>query len=223
MIDSLVTILGIDSLPNSIDPVIRTQLIDQFLLTADYKKQDIPHFCAIGGGSGSGKSYFYDTMKAKGLLPLNSVLYDPDLVMLLIPQYQEEALQDPAQAFKRWELPSRQLANELLLHALIARHNITYLRSFALPDSLTVTRYAKSMGYTVDIHLLRCTQEIAISRVQKREQVTKRHIPIETVIQRHEAVTQLLPDIKEVADNYFIYENNTDGFEPILKECSPGQ
>lgn len=222
MMEHLIKLLRVKSLPKIKDQLIRKKLTDQFLLSAKYKKQAVPHLFAIGGGSGSGKSFFYESMKEKGLLPVDSVIHDPDLVMQSIPQYQEEANINPVKAFERWELPALQLANEILLNALISRYNIIYMRSFALPDSLTFIRYAKTVGYKIDIHILTCKHDIAISRVQERERVFKRHLPIETVIQRHEAVSRLLPDIKEVSDNYFIYENNYDGLEPMLKEFSYG-
>jgi predicted ABC-type ATPase len=220
MIEHLTSLLMMESLPKIEDPLIRKKLTDQFLLTARYKKQAVPHLFAIGGGSGSGKSFFYENMKAKGLLPVDSVIHDPDLVMQSIPQYQEDANINSVKAFERWELPALQLANEILLKALIAKYNIIYMRSFALSDSLKFTRYAKTAGYKIDIHILTCNHDIAISRVQERDRVSKRHLPIETVVQRHEAVSRLLPDIKNVSDNYFIYENNYDGLEPILKEFS---
>ena len=44
-----------------------------------------PRLIAIGGGPGSGKSFFYEVMKQKGQLPDGFVMHDPDLVMESIP------------------------------------------------------------------------------------------------------------------------------------------
>ncbi len=216
MIEHLRSLLSLDSLPEVEDQFLREKITDQFLMTANEKKQAEPKLFAIGGGPGSGKSFLYEHLKIKGQLPIDAVLHDPDLVMQAIPQYREDAHINPVKAFECWELPARQLANEILLKAFIARYNIIYIRSFATSDSLQFVRYTKMLGYKIDTHILTCDQEVAISRAQEREKITKRHLPIEILMQRHEAVSKLLPEIKDVSDRCFFYENN-NALEPILE------
>ncbi len=216
MITILRNILMIDTLPKIEDQYIKKKIIDQFYTDINKKKQEIPKLLAIGGGPASGKSLFYESLKEKGQLPLNSIIHDPDLIMQSIPQYQMEANINPENAFKNWELVALQLANEILFKAIIAKYNIVYMRTFALPDSLSFVQYAKSVGYNINIHILSCNHNIAISRALEREKTNKRHIPVEKLLQRHENVSKLLPDIIEISDNYFFYENNKNGQEPIL-------
>lgn len=213
MIEKLRVLLDLDSLPKIQDQVLRKKLSDQFLLDAE--TQTTPQLFAIGGGPGSGKSYFYEKLKLKNQLPANAVIHDPDLVMQLIPGYQADANIDPVKAFERWELPARQLANEILFQATVARYNIIYIKSFALEESLNLVSFLKKIKYKVDIHMLICHHDIALERVLEREKISKRHIPKELLLQRHEKVLQLLPEIRVVSDNYYCYENNE---EPVLTE-----
>jgi predicted ABC-type ATPase len=212
--------LELDSLPRIEDSRLAKNLTMQFLLPANGQKQNHPQLIGIGGGPGAGKSFLYDLMKAEGTLVLDAVIHDPDVVMQSIPQYRDEASINPVAAFKKWELPARQLANEILLKALLARYNIIYMRTFALPDSLHFVRAAKTCGYQFDAHMVTCDLEIALKRAKEREKITKRHIPLETIAYRHESVLRLIPDIMNIADSYFIYENNHHGSCPLLKNHS---
>jgi predicted ABC-type ATPase len=218
--ESLRNLLKLDSLPAIGDPFLCETITDQFLSTANEIMQPDPRIVAIGGGPGAGKSYFYELLKAKGRVPKESVMSDPDLIMQAIPQYQQAITHHPVKAFEHWELPARQLTNDILLKALMARYHIVYMRSFALPDSLEFIHQAKMLGYKVDIHLLICDVTIAMSRSQEREKMTKRHLPKETLVQRHAAVSRLLSDIKDAADNFYFYENNHNGLDPVLIESS---
>ncbi|KTD60900.1 Zeta toxin [Legionella santicrucis] len=173
---------------------------------------------AIGGGPASGKSYFYELLKRSNRLPEEYILHDPDLVMQSLPEYEIDSQNDLASAFARWEKPALQLANILLRNALLARNNIVYLRTLALPDSLAFLREARSLGYEIETHLLICDKELAISRAIEREQIINRHLSIETLLERHEAVNTLLNDIKNASNQFYLYENNINGAEPILLE-----
>lgn len=176
--------------------------------------KNLPHLICIAGGPGAGKSFLFEKLNSRGEFPHDAVIHDPDLIMEAMPEYQEEAKSNPAQAFAHWELPARQLANEKLMEALNARYTIIYIRSFALPDSLEFIRHARQLGYSITMHILFCDLNVAIRRVQNRQ----RYLPIETVVQRHEAVEEILPELMRISDQYFFYENNTDGSEPVLIE-----
>lgn len=216
----LIKLLHLETLPKLEDASLRKKVTDLFLTINHDQKQTPRRMIAIAGAPGAGKSFFYEQMKTNGQLPPNAFIYDPDLIMEAIPQYLNEAMINPIEAFQHWELPARQLANEILMKAILANSPIVYIRSLALPDSLDLIRYIKTINYQLEIHLLTCDQEIAISRVKKREKITKRHLPTEVLIQRHEAFTKLLPDIIKIADHYYVYENNVDGQLPILKYSS---
>lgn len=213
-------LLELDSLPKVMDSQIARDITIKFLFAANGKKQPFPQLIGIGGGPGAGKSFTYDNMRKEGLLPVDAIIHDPDLVMQSIPQYREDAAINPEEAFKKWELPARQLANYILLKALLSGYNIIYIRSFALSDSLNFVRAAKAFGYKFDVHMITCDLKIALDRAKERESITKRHIPPETLVQRHKAVLELIPEIISISDSYYIYENNKDGASPILANTS---
>lgn len=208
-------LLELDYLPTIAEPAIVEDITTKFLHINNHQAQLVPRLVGIGGGPCAGKNFLYAHMKSIGQLPTAAVLHDPDLVMQAIPQYQEDATQDPSAAFKKWELPARRLANEILLAALYRRLDIIYIRSFALADSLQFVHVAKMFGYQFDAHMIMCNIDVALARARMRENETKRHIPPEVLMQRHEAVLQLLADISDSADNYFLYKNNKDGQLPI--------
>lgn len=201
-------LLELDSLPKIADEPLVAHITRQFLLAAHGKKHRPPQLIAFAGGPGAGKSFLYEAMKSKGQLPPDSVIHDPDLVMQAIPQYLEEARREPVDAFKKWELPARQLANNILMSALLAGYNIIYMRTFALADSLNFVHAAKILGYQVTLHVLTCDLEVALARAKARERQTRRHIPPAVLAQRHQAVLNLIPELIKIADHYFIYENN---------------
>jgi predicted ABC-type ATPase len=100
-----------------------------------------------------------------------------------------------------------------------AEPHIIYMRTFALSDSLNFVRAAIQFGYKFDVNIMTCDINIALDRAKEREKTTKRHVP-ETLIQRHNAVLKLIPDIISIADKYFIYENSNDGSFSTLKNSS---
>lgn len=208
LIRNLRNILELDVLPRLTNQSEIDSISEKFLAPANGRQQVSPRIIAIAGGPASGKNYLYDHMLAKHILPDNAVMHDPDLVMQSIEQYREDALINPAAAFAKWELPARQLAHEILLNAVLARYHIIYIRSFALPDSFNFVHAVKQLGYQIDIHLLQCDINIALTRAAEREKITKRHIPAETLIQRHQKVLQSIPEITSIADNYYQYENS---------------
>jgi len=77
-------LLELDSLPKIIDPQEVDSITAKFLFAANNKRQAFPQLIGIGGGPGAGKSFLYDHMKSKGMLPADSVIHDPDLVMQFI-------------------------------------------------------------------------------------------------------------------------------------------
>lgn len=210
-------ILELDSLPKIDDQQVVKNITAQFLLPAQGQKPNSPQLLGIGGGPCSGKSFLYEHMSAEGKLAAGAVVHDPDLVMQSIPEYREDASKDPIAAFEKWELPARQLANEILLQALLAGYHIIYMRSFAMTESLNFVHAARTFGYGFDAHIVTCDLDVALTRAKERERQTKRHMPPETLIQRHQAVLALIPEIANMADNYFIYENSCDGSPPELK------
>lgn len=212
-------LLAIDSLPKIADEQLVTNISRQFLFAAQGRKQNLPQLIAFAGGPGAGKFFLYEQMKNKGQLPRDAVIHDPDLVMQSIPQYLEEAISDPVAAFEKWELPARQLANDILMKALFAGYNIIYLRTFALADSLNFVQAAKIFGYQFELHLLTCNLDVALARAKKRERQTKRHIPPKILEQRHQEVLNLIADLIKIADSYFIYENSWDRHVPLLKDA----
>lgn len=219
-VNRLRKLLELDSLPKIADQRVAKEITAQFLSAASGKNQASPQLIGIGGGPCAGKSFLYEQMKAAGKLAADAVIHDPDLVMQSIPEYREDAKRNPVAAFGKWELTARQLANEVLLEALLAKYHIIYLRTFALSDSLQFVHAAKECGYRFDAHIVTCDLDVALARAKEREKETKRHIPPETLIQRHEAVLKLIPVITQIADSYFIYENSRDGALPVLKQSS---
>lgn len=215
-VQKLRDLLELDTAENMLDEKTMLTIKKRFLFSSHGKKQEYPVIVGIGGGPGAGKSFLYERMKQEGRLPKHSIVHDPDLVMEAIPQYREDALRNPAEAFKKWELVARQLSNSILLDAMQCRYNIIYVRSFALSDSLNFVRIAKTAGYQFEAHIITCDLNVALTRAKIREGKTQRHIPPETLIQRHEAVLALLPDIAGLSNRFFKYENNSNNTLPTL-------
>ena len=75
----------------------------------------------------------------------------------------------------------------------------------------------KGLGYTLIIHGLHCDWRLAKDRAIKREALEGRHIPVETLKERHESIAPLWPEYFEIADQARLYDSSASDW-PVIAE-----
>ena len=202
--------------PSGYDSQVASQIIDTFLSGAE-KPNARPEILAIGGGVAAGKDYLYDFFVKEGVIPKAAVLNDPDKVLHLLLGFQDDTKKDPAAAFLRWDPVALFIANQLLDRAIAEGFNITYLRTFALPDSLVVMRECcERFKYYLNAHIVTSSIDLAVKRSEIRAREILREVPEKATRTRHKMVSKFFPEIVAVSDTLSLWDNNVDDEKPRL-------
>ncbi|MBN8547907.1 MAG: zeta toxin family protein [Deltaproteobacteria bacterium] len=174
-----------------------------------------PRLFATAGNIAAGKTSLLRFLSAAGQLPAaHAVRHDPDAVMSEISAYRSDTLTQPAAAFRRWEIPARLLADEILVAAVERRCDVVYDRTCALPDTLEMLRELKQREhYEITMYFVWASVEECLERSKRRERTSRRHVPAEVISERAESLRKLFPAYVELADEVFVYEN-FDGSGP---------
>ena len=165
-----------------------------------------PVLIAMAGAPASGKSVFRTQEHYRdNYMPGGAHLHCPDTVMKTMVGFRETANYSPAVAFRMYEMPARELANNLLFQAMERRHNVVYDRSCALDDCFDVFEFAQQNGYIVKMHGMIGRPQYFNKRAIKSEQETKRHIPEENIFECHTGF----------ARNYTAFINGNEKIKPL--------
>lgn len=183
-------------------------------------RTDTPVIYVIAGGIGAGKTSFRKNLLAKGRLPEDAVLHDPDAVMQSLPGYLKmmEETGDAARAFETWEMPARFLAEEILSAAVWSQRDVIYERTCAIETAPDFLKNIKKQGYRIEMHLLHTDLDTALTRARRREDAEGRHTPQSVIRERYAALLRLWPEYRQIADRIALYDNtDTDSpFRPVF-------
>lgn len=192
---------------------------------AGLKPSHTPRCIVIAGGPGAGKSSFYRARKSMVLHNRDALHHSPDDIMLALSGYQAdiESGTDRSleQAFDTWELPARLLSESILECALEHKIDVVYDRSCALPSALEFMAKVKALGYELVIHGLHCDWVVAKERALHRQALEGRHIPIETLKDRHQSILQLWPQYFKISDQAFLYDAMQENWPLIASKQAP--
>lgn len=174
-----------------------------------------PRLFATAGNIAAGKTSLLRFLSAAGKLPAaHAVRHDPDAVMSEIPAYREDTLLQPEAAFRRWEIPARILADEILASAVERRCDIVYDRTCALPDTVEMLQNLKRLEkYEISMYFVWASLPECLQRSKRRAHASRRHVPEEVIVERSESLRTLLPAYLRLADEFLVYENH-DGCGP---------
>jgi predicted ABC-type ATPase len=180
-----------------------------------------PTIFAIAGSPASGKTSFIQEKNKEIFFPKDVFIHDCDAVMTSLAGYQSD-LQSlgPVIAFQNWELPAREIAENLLMEAVKEKKNIVYDRSCALPSSYMFLKdLVENHGYTLIMHVLYVTKENAFFRAEEREKKTGRHIPKDVLLERMIGIRDLWSSYLKLAQLCYLYDSN----EPSLNIIAEGK
>lgn len=164
------------------------------------KSSKFPVFIHMLGIPGAGKSTFYCNNAEK----FQDYLYVSfDDIMMAHPQYQKDIENlGPIDAFNKWELPARIAGYELLFRAISARKNIFFDHGGTPQCHMELLIKLKQIGYTTKMYYISCPVEEAIKRAKEREVLTKRHTPVQLIIDRHKLIENNIETYKEIVDEF---------------------
>ena len=165
-----------------------------------------PVFHAMAGIPGSGKSTFVAQERGRRL-PASAFVMNPDIVMESLSGYRSDVgVLGSAVAFRKWEMPARAFAHQLLDEARERRLNVIQDMACARQENVETLRVFGRAGFRVHVWHVRCPVAVALARVVDRERHTGRHTPPAMVYERDASITRLLDDIRSSADEYTVIE-----------------
>jgi len=177
------------------------------------KAQEKPHLYVIAGANGAGKSTLRNMLFDDKSLPVTALHHDPDNVMTSLTGYIKDT-QDAdhahmlAEAFDKWELPARELSEEILNHAITEQTDIIYERSCGVAGSLEfISEMKEKHGYEIIFYMVFTPLRIAAQRAQTRMKKEGRFTPESIIQERAQALYDQLEDFLELSDKAYLYDN----------------
>ncbi|MCM3093821.1 zeta toxin family protein [Cytobacillus sp. FSL R5-0377] len=191
-----------------------------------------PYGTLIGGGSGSGKSSVIAKLLISGQEEeeeegAGTVLIDCDKIKLQLPEYQsmidsdDEVDVEAAAAYVHDE--SSDIAEKLLQACILSKRNFIYdgtMKNFVKYDA--IIKKLKMSGYSVLAFAVDVPIDVALERIKIRAEAEKRHVNPEIAIESHLRFVQTFLRLKELFDEYTLFDNTGDEVEVIAYKDEDG-
>ncbi len=174
-----------------------------------------PTFYAMAGCPGAGKSTLRKRLLDEHKIPRHSYIHDPDHIMLSLSGYLEDVARFTdtkglEEIFKKWEMPARTIADELVEKALQLNADIIYDRSCALPESLSFLEKIRKKNYNIVMHSITITLGNACQRIMSRAE--ERHVAQSTIKERMEKLNTFWESYSDICNELYLYDNNSAQF-----------
>lgn len=187
------------------DPATARRLAAQFLPSSLVSVKS-PVIHAMAGIPGAGKSVYVDEAIARGDLPQNAFILDPDRIMMAMPEYVDDlTLMGAVTAFRHWEIPARLLAYELADQAAQKRFNIIQDMGSVRRENYDRLAQFKTRGYRLEMTYIYCPVDEALRRLQTR---STRHTAADMVRERASSLNMLLRPYTELVDQFTVLDNS---------------
>ncbi len=180
-----------------------------------------PQLIFTCGVYGSGKSHTlkYLNQHQPNILNCNLDDYlqiDPDSIKLELPEASEFIQQNPTNAGSRLHMESGYLA--LILQYIGFDLGMSMIVDGSMKDASWYLDYIKWIKcqyskYQIGIIKVECDLPTALTRCQRRGQVTGRIIPIESIIETYHEINRVFPQYLPLVDWHLIVDNQ---IQPII-------
>jgi predicted ABC-type ATPase len=94
---------------------------------------------------------------------------------------------------------------------------------FSHPSKVDLVRESQKAGYTVVLHVVLVTEDLAVARVARRARAGGHDVPEHKVRERYRRLWELVAQAAELADSTTIYDNSRLDGPRILANLSGGQ
>ncbi len=166
-----------------------------------------PILIALGGSPGSGKTTFRKTC----LDTKNFHIHDMDEVMVLLPGYQkDQKTLGSKKAFENWWPCAREMAELLVQYAIQSRYCIIYDRTCGAEGSYFDLFHAKEQGYRISLIGFYVDQNIAKTRIFKREQEEGRAMTEMILMEYRSRFSALWPYYLQFVDEAILYQTDLE-------------
>ena len=161
------------------------------------KPQEQPimfHMCGIPA---AGKTTYYNNNKNEYT---EYVFVAFDDVIEHIDEYNKDKRKDSVKAFKKWEMTARIIGYEILRIAVENKYNIFFDHGGLNEGHKFLLENVKKYGYKVKVHVIQCEPRGAFVRGKRRESTTKRHLPLQLIINRFLMLPSQIKNFEKIAD-----------------------
>ncbi|MCR6108728.1 zeta toxin family protein [Salipaludibacillus agaradhaerens] len=170
-----------------------------------------PDAVLLGGGSNAGKSTLAELL----ITDENFVLVDPDNIKPHLPEYEYYQQKEPSLAAQYVHDESSDISAMLLDESINKNLAIVYDGTMKnIQKYERIIKKLKRNQYTVTMIIADISVDKAIERNKVRYEKTGRMVPESDLIESHKAIPYSFTALKDVVDEYYIY--NTSGDQPIL-------
>lgn len=191
------------------------QIIESFLEGEAYSIET-PNTVLLGGGSASGKSTLSKLVLEAFRSENESITrIDADAIKDLIPEYMILKASDPEKAADIVHDESSDISDMLLQKCIEEKRNFLYDGTMKNPQKYeTLIKSLKHNGYKVTAIIVDVPIDVALKRAQIRFEAEGRYVPEEIILESHNHVANTFNQIKELVDEYELYDNT--GEEPYV-------
>lgn len=178
----------------------------QQMFPSELRPSSRPTVYAMAGIPAAGKSTFVLAARDRGDFPKAAFVFNPDIVMMSLPEYQNTVQQEGLEAaFNSWEMPARALSHELFKEATSRRFDIIKDMACAREENFQMLQALKQTGYVIKMFYIAIDAAMAIQRSGAR---STRHTPEALIHERHAALQRLLPRYRLLADEFHTFDNS---------------
>lgn len=191
---------------------LHQKIIEYFLKGVNPDQEnEVTDAVLLGGGSNAGKSFLSKMLLDEG----GFVFIDSDEIKLHIPEYEEYQQTESSAAAQYVHDESSDISAILLEESIHKNLAIVYDGTMKNTQKYeNIINELKRNKYTVTMLIADVSVVKAIERNKVRYEETGRMVPESDLIESHQGIPHSFIALKDLVDEYFIY--NTSGEKPIL-------
>lgn len=180
----------------------------------DLRKLEAPRAVFLVGGCGAGKGTVRELIQKSDSLR-NYAVIDPDAIKEALPEYQAAIKNGNMNAAIDVHERSVKIATSSLVEMIKVRKDFIYdstgRRFWVYEEQMAA---AKSQGMFVELIYVKTKVEICLERALKRETLTGRRVPEDSIRSSNKSAKDAFADLQEFAHRSIKYKNN--GSSPQL-------
>ena len=201
----LKSLLEFSDIPSGLEVEAHVLIQQALSETCVHPEPFLIHLCGIPG---SGKTTFATALYPS--LPAGTYYLGFDRIMESMPAYQRDLAQvGLVAAFTTWELPARIIGYHVLTALIAAGRSVLFDHSASFPRHVPLMTFLRERGYRADMYHLTCSLSTAMTRVEARERLTKRHTPRKYLEDREALLATLIPQYQAVVSTFKTVRTDT--------------
>ncbi|MCI1763625.1 zeta toxin family protein [Heyndrickxia oleronia] len=199
--------------------LLHEDIINEFL-HGDQIDIESPDSFLLGGGSAAGKStigsYFLAQYREE---TGHMTLIDADVIKEHLPEFRQMANENPLEAADYVHEESSDIASKLLMRCIAEKRSFMYDGTMKNLDKYKeIIEALKQRGYKVSAIVVDVPLDVAKERAKIRLEADGRFVPESVIVESHSKVASTFREIKDLLDEYMVYDNSIQPFELIASK-----